>query len=90
MMLHTDYGMAGVFAIAVLYLFRKMKEIAFVGAVLVLSVMSSSTEILALLMIIPLMKYDGTRGKSINKYVFYAFYPVHLFVLALMCMWLGV
>lgn len=81
-MLRTDYGMAGVFAIAVLYLFRNMKEIAFVGAVMILSVMSSSTEILALLMLYPLMKYNGERGKNI-KYVFYAFYPVHLLILGL-------
>lgn len=87
--LKTDYGMAGVFAIAVLYLLRKMKEIAFVIAVMLLSVMSSSSEILALLMLIPLMKYNGQRGKS-TKYVFYAFYPVHLFVLALICIGFGV
>jgi len=90
MMLHTDYGMAGVFAIAILYLFRHMREIAFVMAIMLLSVMSSNTEILALVMLIPLLKYDGTRGKSINKYAFYAFYPVHLFVLALICMGIGV
>ena len=82
--LKTDYGMAGVFAIAVLYLFRKIKEVAFVGAVMLLSVMSSSTEILALLMLIPLMRYNGERGKS-TKYIFYAFYPVHLLILALIC-----
>lgn len=87
--LMTDYGMAGVFAIAVLYLLRRMKEIAFAVAVMVLSVMSSNTEILALLMLIPLMKYNGQRGKGI-KYVFYAFYPVHLLVLALICMGIGV
>lgn len=88
--LKTDYGMAGVFAIAVLFLLRQMREVAYVGAVMLLSVMSSNTEILALLMLIPLCRYDGTRGKTINKYAFYAFYPVHLFVLALICMGLGV
>ena len=88
--LKTDYGMAGVFAIAVLFLLRQMREVAYVGAVMLLSVMSSNTEILALLMLIPLCRYDGTRGKTINKYAFYAFYPVHLFVLELICMGLGV
>ena len=87
--LMTDYGMAGVFAIAVFYLFRKMKMVAFVGAVMLLSAMSSSTEILALAMLGPFLKYNGQRGKS-TKYVFYAFYPVHLLVLALICMGIGV
>ena len=89
MVLHTDYGFAGIVAILVLYLFRKQREIAFALSVLALSVISSSVEILALLMLYPLMRYDGTRGKNM-KYVFYAFYPVHLLVLALICMGLGV
>lgn len=89
MVLFTDYGLAGVAAIIILYLFRKMRVVAFAAAVFALSVLSSSTEILALFMLIPLMKYDGTRGKKI-KYVFYAFYPVHLLILALVCMALGV
>ncbi len=87
--LKADYGMAGVFAIAVMYLFRQMRELGFILAILLLSVMSSNTEILALLMLYPLMKYDGTRGKNI-KYVFYAFYPVHLLILGLICLGLGV
>lgn len=89
MILMTDYGLAGVIAILILYLFRRTRELGFTLAVLALSVFSSSTEILALLMLLPLMKYDGTRGKNI-KYVFYAFYPVHLLILALVCMGMGV
>lgn len=87
--LKTDYGLAGVVAILIIYLFRRTRELGFALSILVLSVLSSNTEILALLMLFPLMKYDGTRGKNI-KYVFYAFYPVHLLFLALICMGLGV
>ncbi len=87
--LKTDYGMGGVLAIALIYLFRRSKELAFVLAVFALTMLSGDIEILALLMLIPLMKYDGTRGKNM-KYVFYAFYPVHLLILALICMVLGV
>lgn len=89
MVLLTDYGLAGVVAILILYLFRRTKELGFTIAVLALTVLSSDTEILALLMLYPLFQYNGERGKNV-KYVFYAFYPVHLFVLALMCMGLGV
>lgn len=89
MVLHTDYGFAGVVAIIVIYLLRNQKQLAFAGSVLALSVLCDSIEILAMLMLYPIMRYDGTRGKNM-KLVFYAFYPVHLFILALICMAMGV
>lgn len=89
MVLFTDYGFGGVVAIAVLYLLRGQRIIAFAAAVLTLTVITGDIEILAMLMVYPIMKYDGTRGKNI-KYVFYAFYPVHLLILALICMAIGV
>lgn len=89
MVLFTDYGLGGVVAIAVLYLLRGQKMIAFAGAVLVLTVITGDIEILALAMLYPIMQYDGSRGKNM-KYVFYAFYPVHLLILALICIGLGV
>lgn len=87
--LSTDYGMGGVLAILVLYLFRKNVYIAYTLAILILVVLSGKTEILALLMLYPISHYDGSRGKNM-KYIFYAFYPVHLLLLALLCMALGV
>lgn len=89
MVLFTDYGLGGVVAIAVLYLLRGQKTIAFAGAVLALTVITGDIEIWAMFMLYPIMKYDGTRGKNM-KYVFYAFYPVHLLVLAFLCIGLGV
>lgn len=89
MVLCTDYGLAGVLSILVIYLFRKPKELGFALSVFLLTVLTSDIEIVALLMLYPLAKYDGTRGKNI-KYIFYAFYPVHLLILALICIALGV
>lgn len=89
MVLKTDYGFGGIVAILILYLFRRTRAMAFALSVMALSVFCGSIEILALLMLIPLMKYDGTRGKNV-KYVFYAFYPVHLLILALISIGLGV
>lgn len=89
MVLKCDYGIAGVLAILVIYLFRKPKELGFAASILLLSALSSSTEIVAMLMLIPLMKYNGQRGRNM-RYVFYAFYPVHLLILALICMAIGV
>jgi hypothetical protein len=51
---------------------------------MILTFVSNSLEILALAMIIPITNYNGERGKQM-KYVYYAFYPVHLLVLALIC-----
>lgn len=89
MVLFTDYGLGGIVAIAILYLLRGQRMIAFAGCVMALTVIVGDIELLAMFMLYPIMKYDGTRGKNM-KYVFYAFYPVHLLILAFMCMAIGV
>ena len=89
MVLFTDYGLGGIVAIAVIYLLRGQKVIAFAASVLALTVITGDIEILAMLMVYPIMKYDGTRGKNM-KWIFYVFYPAHLLVLALICIGLGV
>ncbi len=89
MVLYTDYGLGGIVAIAVLYLFRGQKTIAFAAAVLALTIITGDIEILAMFMLYPIMRYDGSRGKNM-KMIFYVFYPAHLLILALMCMAIGV
>ena len=89
MVLFTDYGLGGIIAIAILYLFRGQRMIAFAGCVMALTVITGDIELLAMFMLYPTMKYDGTRGKNM-KYIFYAFYPVHLLLFALICMAIGV
>lgn len=89
MVLFTDYGLGGIVAIAVLYLLRGQRMIAFAGCVMALTVITGDIELLAMFMLYPIMKYDGSRGKNM-KYVFYAFYPVHLLLFALICMVIGV
>ena len=89
MVLYTDYGIGGIIAIAVMYLLRNQRVAAFGAGVLVLTVITGDIEILAMLMLYPIMKYDGSRGKNM-KMVFYAFYPMHLLILALICMMIGV
>lgn len=87
-LLHTDYGAAGVIAIFLIYVFREHRMTGFALAVLALTLLSSETEIVALLMLVPLYCYNGTRGRQI-KYFFYAFYPVHLLILSLICFAIG-
>lgn len=87
--LQTDYSGAGVMTITVMYLFRANKKKAFALGCVVLTVMSI-VEAAAFLMLIPVSKYNGERGPKINKYLFYAFYPVHIGVLYLVGYLLGI
>ena len=75
---------AGVGCIVMMYLLSSNRDVAFAVAVILLGLFSGTIEFFALFMLIPLRYYNGKRGISL-KYVFYAFYPVHLFVLYLIC-----
>ena len=86
LVLHMDYGAGGVAAIIVMFLLYKNRMLAFGVMVVVLTLVSSTLEIVAMLMLLPLHFYNGTRGRQV-KYAFYAFYPVHLLVLTGIC-WL--
>lgn len=88
MLLHTDYSSAGVAAIVVMYILRHRRMLAFGMGVIVLGVMAGTMELAALFMLIPIFFYNGKRGKQ-AKYFFYAFYPAHLLILAIICALLG-
>lgn len=83
-----DYGAAGIITIVVIYLLRRHPKTAILAAVILLAVLSSELEIVALADVFVIAYYNGTRGKQ-SKYFFYAFYPVHLLLLAGICMLLG-
>lgn len=87
-LLSTDYAAAGVLTIAVMYLFREKPKKAFALGCTVLTLMSIE-EAMAFFMLIPIGRYNGKRGMKINKYVFYAFYPVHIGLIYLLTLLLG-
>lgn len=89
--LHTDYSAAGIACIAVMYMLRNHRLLGFGMGVALLALMSSEIEWAALFMLIPIYFYNGQRGKNFKgmKYFFYAFYPVHLLILAILCKGLG-
>ena len=88
-LLKTDYSGMGVLTIAVMYLFRANKTKAFALGCTVLTV-CTLFEATAFFMLIPVHKYNGERGPKINKYLFYAFYPVHIGLLYLVAYALGI
>lgn len=77
--LQTDYGAVGILVIALLYLFRmdRMRAGGYAGIVLALTSLEGIGAFAALY---PMKRYNGQRGLRL-KYVFYAFYPVHLLIL---------
>lgn len=87
---HTDYGAVGVATVLFMYRLRQNRMLAFGAGVLILTLCGSTMEASAFLMLIPIYFYDGSRGRKINKYVFYAFYPVHLTILAIVSAFLGI
>ena len=79
-LLHTDYGAFGILLIAFFYAFREkdiLKTVSVTGANILLS---GGIQSLASLSMLPILFYNGKKGPTL-KYVFYAFYPVHLLVL---------
>ncbi|MBQ3514950.1 MAG: conjugal transfer protein TraX [Lachnospiraceae bacterium] len=79
----TDYAAGGVLTILIMYFFRKdkMKRMGF-GVLALLS--CGVMECFAFVNLIFVNQYNGKRGSSL-KYVFYCFYPVHLLILAFIC-----
>ncbi len=72
--LQTDYAAMGIFLILILYEFRNNRKLqCILGAILTL--FSSYTAFPAFIFI---YFYNGKRGQQPSKYLFYAFYPLHL------------
>lgn len=82
--LRCDYGASGVATIVTMYLLKNYKMTGYSVAVIILGLLTSPIEWLALLMLVPLWFYNGKRGPQM-KYFFYAFYPAHLLVLGIIC-----
>ncbi len=91
---NVDYSVFGLLMIIIFYIQRDKKLIKYVLIILVnlafaiLGVieigltLNSLSQAFAGLAIVLIIFYNGKRGKNI-KYLFYAFYPVHLIILGL-------
>lgn len=80
--LKTDYSFFGIIQILIFYLFRTRKVTSAI-LVLLLNIFMNTLQGLAALSMIFIWFYNGERGPKFNKYVFYAFYPVHILILYL-------
>ena len=88
--LNLDYGMGGILCIFLFYVgYNKKgfeKYLIYFFAILMTATNIQNTLVMALqlyslLALLPISLYNGKRGYKFNKYVFYAFYPVHLIIL---------
>lgn len=83
-LLKTDYAAIGVVCIMVLYIFRKKKMAQIISGCVVFV-----WEVTAPLAFLPIAFYNGKRGWNM-KYIFYAFYPIHLLVLYGIAVYFGI
>lgn len=76
-----DYGFFGVITPAVIY-FAKEEKKAKISVValmcMLLGLRYGDIQYYSLLSVLPLLFYNGERGKLKLKYFFYAYYPLHL------------
>lgn len=94
--LGTDYGGVGVLAIFIMYVASvygvenatHRRKMAGAGIAISVLTMSNIAEIFAFADMILIGKYNGQRGKG-YKYLFYAFYPVHIAVIVLVLYLIG-
>lgn len=82
-LLKTDYGAKGIIPIMILYFLRQYKPYQLIGGAV-----SFVWELPAPLAFLFVGFYNGERGMKM-KYFFYLFYPLHLFVLYLICLAMG-
>ena len=78
-----DYGFLGIMLPVIIALSdnRKEKVILTFSALFLLSQVMGGTQIWSLLSVIPILLYNGRRGKLKLKNFFYLFYPLHLAIL---------
>lgn len=87
--LRTDYSVVGVSMIYVFYIWRDRGFIKYIIEALLMACMSL-TELFGIIAFIPMLMYNGRRGRKskILQIGFYAVYPVHLLIIALIAYWL--
>lgn len=91
----VDYEWRGVLMIVIFYLFGNLNRNALptgrmVQLLCTFPLMIHYGIVGAMIACMVIFLYDGTRGfvkGKVGKYVFYAFYPLHLAIIKIICIW---
>lgn len=83
--LQTDYGAGGILLIYFIWMAHDNVVIQAVAFAVIALLFFGAVELPGVIAFLPIFLYNGKKGPS-AKYVFYAFYPVHLFILHLIQM----
>ena len=80
---NTDYGFTGIAVICIFYYLRGQPQLKYPIAAILLAAMGG-VEFYAVLALIPILLYNGQRGRQtkVMQYGFYIFYPAHLLLVA--------
>lgn len=80
---NTDYGFTGIAVICIFYYLRGQPQLKYPIAAILLVAMGG-VEVYAVLALIPILLYNGQRGRQTKamQYGFYIFYPAHLLLIA--------
>lgn len=81
--LNTDYEYMGVLMIVAFYLLRNNKILLVLAVLSVNTLFGLGIQTLGAVSMMFILTYNGKRGRQGNKYLFYVFYPAHIFVLYL-------
>lgn len=86
-LLRTDYNILGILLIGALYWFRYNDTARLFWGMILSALESLSCFCISALAYAPIVLYNGRRGAREWKYVYYAFYPVHLALLYFIAGW---
>lgn len=83
-----DYASRAMLVLYIFFLFRGQALTGMAGATFILGILSSSMELINVLMLPVINSYNGERGKKTGL-LFYAFYPAHLLIIVAILILLG-
>lgn len=79
--LRLDYGYVGILTILMIYLLNNKKRAIILSCIILTWLLKF--EVFSFLSVIPILLYDGSRGKY-QKYLFYVAYPVQFLILRIL------